>query len=169
MGYSYYICAQTPELRDKMLSFLNQELPCVESLHPSLGISVKNYWDSADNISYVRSKDKATALGYDYRVSSDASSYFMKEVLKWAAHKVGKTISEKPYLVYDGEENESAEYILDLGEYYDECGKNGMEKYYSEKKELFEAFNDISLKELQVITADTLYRLEEAWQKFNKF
>lgn len=182
MGYSIYIVARSPDLRNRMLDFLNLQIPDVSRLHPVLASSLKNYWVDASVLGYVRKSDKPLALGFEIVVSHEAGTYFMREVLKWAAGKIGKRKQQGkldnaksvfhpkalvPYLVYDGQKNETAQPIPDLKEYWiarqHEFTDTRLAAYYSHQISFFHMMSGISFKKLKAITQSTLQLLEEKW------
>lgn len=173
MGYSTFIVARTPQLRDEMLAFLNREVKDLQDLPFDIETGIKNYWVGADILSDVYNKaDKKTALGYERNIGNDASLFFMNEVLKWAADKVGKRIKASkldsvdrelskvkaddalvPYVVYAGEGFGHATHIKDfkahilaeqarLAKFNPQRGNPYLKAYYKLKLRFFEVMNN---------------------------
>jgi len=167
MGYSTFIIARTTALRDEMLAFLNAEVSQLEKLPYDISGGLKNYWVDARVLSDVaKSGDQSTALGYERNTGTDASLFFMSEVLKWAASKVGKRIKASkldpvdrqlsgvqepdqlvPFVVYGGEGYGHATRILDYaGHLQSEQKRLGkanpyVRKMYTLKLRFFEVLN----------------------------
>lgn len=174
MGYSYYIVAKNKAAQQKLLKILNRVVSDFDKCHPALSNGMKNYWVGDKDLAYVH-QGKATSVGVNYCMMTDATTYFVLEILKWAAAKAGKQISANkvdgltgarlvPYIVYDGEDICSAEPIPDLAAYWRDCAKRnpGLKRYYFMKRLLFRG-NGLSIKQLEKVTTKALKELETAW------
>ena len=175
MGYSHTIVTETPEKRQKMLTFLRARMPAFKAIHPVLWSCTESNWE--DGVTLRVPYRRNLTLGYAV-LGSGTQHYPLLEVLKWAAHKVGERVPANtlkarhprtdremvPYLLFDGLEKDSAEPIPNLNDHWAKRAAAGEAQHYKDKRELWNLlYPETPFYELQTIHDMLLKNLEADW------